>query len=349
MAISKLENCRITGIVSAVPKRLIGNDDFRYLFSDEELQKMKKMTGIETRRYVEEDTCTSDLCEAAALRLLDLLGWDAQSVDALIFISQTPDYILPATSCILQNKLGLPSHCAAFDVNLGCSGYGYGLWLASSLISSRSANRVLLLVGDTITKSVSPNDKSTCFLFGDAGTATAIEYSEQAQPSFFILGTDGAGEKNLIIPAGGFRNPNPAVSSSRTDQVVRNEYELYMDGTEIFNFTLERVPNLIQDLLAFSGSEHSQVNQYVFHQANEFILRHIAKKLKIDMAKVPISIGQFGNTSSASIPLTICSELKNSALKDCNKAVLVGFGVGYSWAAAEVDLSGLRCNEWMEV
>ena len=326
----------IRGVVTCVPSRVVENSYFEDTFSSEEIAKSSQMTGVYQRRYVDEGVCTSDLCQSAAEELLMKLNWQKDDVDALIFLSQTPDHILPATACILQGKLGLRKDVIAFDVNLGCSGYVYGLYLASKLLDGASVKKVLLLVGDTCSKFISPNDRSTAMIFGDGGSATGLEHSAGEQQLQFLLGTDGAGADNLKIPAGGFRmrpSEKTQIRTTSEDGNSRSLEELYMDGGEIFNFTITSVPRLIKQLMKDYDFEKESVDAFLLHQANEFMLKHIAKKLKLDLEKVPLTINKFGNTSSASIPLTLVDWLKNRDLSESRSFVMAGFGVGYSYAA----------------
>jgi len=310
------------------------------------------MIGVKTRRIAESSTCTSDLCFVAAKKLIEDLNWTPETIDGIIFVSQTPDYRLPATSCSIQERLGLSEQCAAFDVNLGCSGYVYGLWIAANFIKTGDMKRVLLLVGDTITKAIAPNDKSTAMLFGDAGSATALEYDESASGVSFVLGTDGKGKENLIISAGGFRNPTTShnlVRNGKPEGGASSDNDLYMNGGEIFNFTIKRVPALVKDLLDTGNTETKDVDYFVFHQANEFILKHLSKKMKLEKEKCPINIGEFGNTSSASIPLAIVSELSDVLSKSEKKLAMLGFGVGYSWGGALINVGPLSSLGLLEV
>lgn len=329
------EGVAIRGVVSAVPGIRIGNDYFNAKFGGDSVAGVTKMTGIQSRYWVGEDQTTADLCYVAAERLIEQLGWERGSVDALIFVSQTPDYILPATACVLQSRLGLPTTVAAFDVNLGCSGYVYGLWLASSLVRG-GCRRVILLAGDTISRIVDPEDRGTVMLFGDAGSATAIEAESTASPGFYSLGSDGSGAEYLKIACGNR-------SLSRNDKAASDT--LYMEGSEIFNFTVSRIPELISATLEAEIKKTEDIDYYIFHQANTFIIKYIAKKLNVDMSRVPVNIGQFGNTSSASIPLVMTSMLAEPLIQKPTRLMLTGFGVGYSWAAAALELSPMTCVE----
>lgn len=337
MVSRRVAGALISGIVCAVPSHVKANNEFVSMFDEESAIKFGQKTGIYRRHVTTSSTCTSDLCFSAAVRLLDQLGLSRDAVDVLIFVSQTPDYVLPATACLLQQRLGLPTSVAAFDVNLGCSGYVYGLWLASSLVSSGQAKNVLLLVGDTCTKFVSDTDKSTAPIFGDAGSASLIT-AEVGFESYFHLGTNGQGAKNLMIHSGGFRNPSDGSSRQKVDYLdgtSRSVQDLYMNGGEIFNFTIGTVGSAIQEFL----KEHpSQVDAFVFHQANRLMLDHLRKKLAIPAEKLWLSLDEFGNTSSASIPLTIVYYFNQHAFSSSQNLLLAGFGVGYSWALSRIQL-----------
>ena len=324
--------------MSCFPKGRVENASLYESFGETEVNKMSKMTGIQSRPVTDDKTCTSDLCYCAAKKLLGSLKISPDSIDALIFVSQTPDYILPPTGHILHERLGLATHAAVFDVNLGCSGYTYGLWLASSLLQGQ-INRVLLLVGDTCSKFTSDQDRSTFPLFGDAGAATIVEKDTNAGSAHFVLGSDGAGAKNLMIKAGGFRDPRRGPALERIegdDGNLRRDDELFMNGQEVFTFTLNRVSPLVSELLEYSNNQIENVDHFVFHQANEFMLKHLAKKAGIPDEKMPLNMENFGNTSSASIPLTICQKLKNNLTTEKPKLAMFGFGVGLSWGAAMI-------------
>lgn len=324
----------IVGLATCVPPRVVGNDQFAERFGDG-VADVTKMTGVLTRRWVDEQTTTADLCVAAGARVLADLDWDPASVDALIFVSQTPDYRLPATAATIQPRLDLRPGIIAFDVNLGCSGYPYGLWLAMSMVQTGAARRVLLAVGDTSSRVVDPTDRATAMLFGDAGTVTAVEYDEQAAPAHFILGTDGRGSGNLIIPSGAFRQ--------RKHEKTPNEQDkLFMDGGEIFTFTLKAVPTLVSETMQVAGKTSEDYDFFLFHQANTFMIQHLAKKAKLPGEKVPMNIDAFGNTSSATIPLLMCDKLDKDLSSRPVRLGMFGFGVGYSWAGASIDLGPLK-------
>lgn len=337
----KTVGAAIAGVVSCIPQRQIGNAYFEPNFGEAAVKDVVKMIGVENRFWADAKTSTRDLCFAAGSRLLSRLGWEPESVDALIFVSQTPDYRLPATACVLQSELGLSPATIAFDINLGCSGYPYALWIGMTMIQSGAARRVLLAVGDTVSKLIDPADRSTALLFGDAGTMTAIEARPDAVTNF-VLGTDGLGSRNLIVPSGAFKD----YSVDEDERLVGRAADcLYMDGGEIFNFTLKAVPALVSETFSSSGASVEDYDGYLFHQANLFMLKHLVKKMKLPADKVPINIDQYGNTSCASIPLLMTTCLQDSISKTTMKLALFGFGVGYSWAGASFSVGPLRCVE----
>lgn len=337
---------RVVGVVSCLPAKVRGNDDFVGRFGDAGVADVVKMIGVHSRRQVDENTTTRDLCRVAAQRLLADLAWDAQSVDALLFVSQTPDFRLPPTACALQADLGVGPACIAFDINLGCSGYPYALWLGMTMIQTGAARRVLLAVGDTISRLVDPNDRATALLFGDAGTVTALEASEDATSCQFVLGSDGQGVKNLIVPTGGFRD-YMACGDSRLEGRLGSS--LYMDGGEIFNFTLRAVPPLVARTVELGAADGKSPDYFLFHQANQFMLKHLIKKAKLVPEQAPLNIDEYGNTSSASIPLLMTTKLQAALREKQHRLALFGFGVGYSWASACLDIGPLRVVETIEV
>lgn len=341
---AKVAGARIAGLVSCLPRERVDNSGFAGRFGQAAVDEVVKMIGVQSRRRIAPGATTRDLCRAAGVHLLAGLGWAPDSVDAVIFVSQTPDYRLPATACALQADLGIAPGCIAFDVNLGCSGYPYGLWLAQSMVAGGAARRVLLAVGDTISRIVDPQDRATAMLFGDAGTVTAIE-ADPASGAYFILGSDGRGAANLIVPEGGFRQ-HVAGDDARLDG--RDPASLYMDGGEIFNFTLRSVPPLVARTIEQAGAGIEDYDAFLFHQANLFMLKHLAKKSKLAPEKVPLNIDRYGNTSSASIPLLMTTDLADSLRSGRRKLAMFGFGVGYSWASASLDVGPLQICDTIE-
>lgn len=351
MSIVSFNNVKIKGISAVVPKNIIDNRNFTDIFTPQEIENTIKTTGIEKRRFASKDICSSDLCYHAAEKLISDMNIDRNSIDLLIFLSQTPDYHQPATAPILQDRLGLRKECAAFDINLACSGYVYGLSTAFSYASLEGINNVLLLVGETLSKITSKDDKATSLLFGDGGTATLVAKSEDKSSSYFSLNSDGSGFNVLIIPAGGYRNVSSeetVVIKEREDKSKRSDEQFYMDGMEVFNFTMREVPKDIKKILKYSDVELNKIDYIIFHQANKFMTDFFAKKLKYPIEKVPYSIHKYGNTSGATIPLTIVSEMKNIEL-DNKKVILSGYGAGLSWGTALLDLDKIYISDIVEV
>jgi 3-oxoacyl-[acyl-carrier-protein] synthase-3 len=321
----------IAGVVTAVPVRRVDNTYFESIFGKEEVANVVKMVGVDERRYCKPGQTTSDLCVRAARELLANLNWNIADIELIVFVSQTPDYAMPATACVIHGELGLSASCAAFDVNQGCSGYVYGLWMVGQIMRGGSVRKALLLVGDTVYYR-DETDRSTALLFGDAGAATALEYRPGAKPCHFILGSDGKGARNLIVPKSGTRQWVP----DDPRMAGRDPTKLFMDGGEIFNFTLRAIPPLGNALLRHSGATIDDFDAFLFHQANLFMLNHLSKKMKLPRERVPINIDRFGNTSSASIPLLMCDKLSEALTKQSPRLAMFGFGVGYSWAAADI-------------
>jgi 3-oxoacyl-[acyl-carrier-protein] synthase-3 len=349
MANIKYKNAGITAISACVPKKVEWNKDLGYLISKEEdIKRLIQSTYIEERRIAGENVCASDLCFKAAEKLLDDNQIDRTEIDALIFVSQTPDYRQPATAMSIQHKLQLPKSTLSFDVNLACSGYVYGLSIAYSYAQTEGVNKVLLLAGDTLSKTISRKDKATLPLFGDAGTATLVEKGNYSH-SYFTLNSDG-GEAGIInIPCGGYRQPSTPESFEDVTDIdgnIRNREQLYMDGAEVFNFGLREVPKDIKNLLLFAEESQDNIDLIIYHQANKFMTDLFTKKLKFATDKTPYSISKFGNTSSASIPLTIVSEMQDTGryIKR-NKVIISGFGAGLSWGSALVDLSNVKISD----
>ncbi len=333
MAVTSTNACSIRAVTSCVPSRCFDNLSESTAFAPEEVDKIVKLAGVKTRHMADDSECSSDLCVAAAQDVLHSLQWAPSSVDALIMVTQTPDYFLPSTACLVQRRLGLSDTCAAFDVGLGCSGYPYGLWLAAMMLQGNGFRRVLLLHGETPTRFCDKSDRTVALLFGDAGSATALEgrpsEPSSREPWWFCLHTDGAGAEDLILRGGGFRHRVPSDPKHSW---------LYMNGANIFNFTIKRVPSLIEETLSASGLRREQVDYFVFHQSNRYIIRHLLKKVNIPEAKAPLTIGEFGSSGGPSVPLTITRGEMVRPTERPLKLLLLGYGVGLSWGSALVDL-----------
>lgn len=338
---------RIAGVVSCVPRQRVDNTAFVERFGQSAVNEVTKMVGVQTRHHVLPGQTTRDLCRAAGERLLVGLGWAPESVDAILFVSQSPDFRLPATACALHADWGAPAACIAFDINLGCSGYPYGLWLAHTMVQSGAARRVLLAVGDTSSRMVDPNERGTAMLFGDAGCVTAIEYDPDAPAAaaHFIMGSDGAGVRHLVVPQGCFRDH---MQDADPRLEGRDPTMLFMDGGQIFNFALRAVPPLLARTAALAQVALDDYDAVLLHQANLFMLKHLIKKSGLDAARFPINIDRYGNTSSASIPLLMTTDLAPALRGKSMRLAMLGFGVGYSWASASLSAGPLTVCETME-
>ncbi len=352
MAFQKIDNVKISGIAACVPGAIGRNTGSKVFLSPEDATKFISTTGIKERRIASADICSSDLCYHAACKLLDEMNWDRDKIDCLIFITQTPDYIVPATSCILQDRLGLSNECLSFDITLGCSGWVYGVSIIGSMLASGSIKRGLLLVGETTTKTKSASDKSTYPLFGDAGTATCLEYSPGYPSMYFHSGTDGSKHKAIYIPDGAFRNPVTVASliSEEIDSgVIRNRLQYIMDGGAVFIFSITIPPRSIKILLEKAGIEKENIDYFFLHQANKIMIEKIIDKLKIPVEKAPVSFESFGNTSMSSIPLTMVTQKRNELMNSTLSIIACGFGSGLSWASGYFIMNKIVCPDLIEL
>jgi 3-oxoacyl-[acyl-carrier-protein] synthase-3 len=344
MAIIKYKNVEITAVSACVPKGVSSNHELRSIMPEEEVEKVISSVGIKERRIADKDICASDLCFKAAEKLLEDNQIDRNSIDVLLFLSQLPDYKIPATAPVLQDRLHLPKTTAALDLSLGCSGYVYGLATAMSFASQEGINRVLLLVGETFSKIVNKQDKVNAPLYGDAGTATLVEKG-RGNEAIFSLYSDGAGKDAVMIKAGEARFPDTAESLIPREQEegnMRADNEVFMDGMDVFNFALSIVPKSIKEICTIANIDIMNVEHIVLHQANKFMTDFIVKRLKYPTEKVPYCLDRYGNTSSASIPLTISSEFGG---KNIGNIVMCGFGAGLSWGSAYLSLAQCRISK----
>jgi 3-oxoacyl-[acyl-carrier-protein] synthase-3 len=347
-----ITGARVTGIAAAVPAKSQSVLDTRY-GTEAERRKFTAATGIQERRLVVPGQCTSDLAAAAAERLLDDLGWERSTVDILVLVTQTPDYRLPATAVTLQDRLGLPKGCAAWDMNLGCSGYTYGLATMAGLIAGMDVKRGLLLVGDTAAHRGLPSaEPETPPLFGDAATATTLEWSESAPAMYADLASDGSGAEVIMQRLGGARNPHrPDTFRYETtdDGIIAVDNGWQLDGLEVFSFSMREVPPAVKDLLAYADVPPEDVDAFVFHQANKLINDLLRKQLHLPAEKVPTTLSRYANTSSATIPLTIVSELRERIRSEEMNLLLCGFGVGLSWATVLCSTDRIACPAVIEL
>lgn len=352
MALISYKNIGISGMAAAVPGKVINNYEYDLWFKKEDIKEVVDKIGVKERRFADEMTCSSDLCFAAAEKLITDMQINREEIDLLVFISQTPDYRMPATSVILQERLGLSTGTIAFDINLGCPAFIYGLSVVYSMMMSGQIRKALLLDGETRSKVYSLKDRKTAFLFGDGGIAALIERNDRFTDSYFSLNSDGSRESLIKVNAGGYRNMSTAetVKEKVVDEYgnIRSDENGYMNGADVFNFVIREVPKDFKRLVEYSGTEIGSVDYFVFHQANSYINGFLAKKLKLPEEKVPSTIEKYGNTSSVSIPLTIISELKNE-MRAKNKLLLCGFGVGLTWATAVINTEDCYIADIVEI
>ena len=342
MAYLHYSNVRIAGIAAGVPKTVKSNlTDEENISKDYTPEDYVKATGI-VQRHISKTLCTSDLCYEAAEKLIADLQWDKSEIGALVFVSQTADYILPATSCILQDRLGLSKECYATDCALGCSGWVYGLSQVMGLLCTGEIKKALLLAGDAKKRAEGLLDP----LFGCAGTATAVEYCEGANDFQFHFGTDGSGYDAIITPDGGSRN-QVSLASFEYEEIDGKQYHRLMarmNGMDVFSFAISTAPKSVKRLAEHFGFDYQDADYFVFHQANMKINNMIIKKLKLEESKVPSCMSHYGNTSSASIPLTIVTQLQGKLDKP-TKFVCCGFGVGLSWGTVAFDTENIVIPE----
>ena len=353
MAFQKVNNVKIVGLGACVPENIVDNRKLKLLGNSDEITNFIETTGIAKRHTIGKNKiCASDLCFEAAERLISELNWNKKEIDCLIFVSQTPDYILPATSCILQNRLGLSTECFAIDISLGCSGWVYGLATLSHLLASGNFKKGLLLNGDTVTVTKSDRDKSTSPLFGDAGTATALEFDTSAAPMYFHTATDGSGYKSIMIEDGGFRNffsPESLEIKEYEKGIFRNNLQSHLNGPDVFIFGITKAPKSINGLIDYFNLDKKDIDYLLLHQANLLMNNKIRKKVGIEEDKVPYSLSEYGNTSSASIPLTIVTKLQDKVLDSKQRFLACGFGVGLSWGTVYFETNGITCPSIIKI
>lgn len=323
------------------PEKVLSNSDLSAAFPEWSVDKIGNKTGIENRHIAAEDEFVSSMAIKAALKLFAENNINPATIDFVILCTQSPDYFLPTTACILQHELGIPSSAGAFDFNLGCSGYVYGLGIAKGLISAGIAKNILFLTAETYSKFIHPSDKSNRTIFGDAASASLITSEEcGAKIGSFVLGTDGKGAQNLIVKRGGVKYARTSDESFVMDEYgnARNDNYLYMNGPEIFNFTSQMVPLLIEDILLKTNLTIAEIDTFIFHQANSFMLNHLRKKIGIPVEKFYLDMHDCGNTVCSTIPIGIDAMYKANKFSKNDKVILAGFGVGYSWGACLLEI-----------
>lgn len=339
-----IDNVSIAGIAAAVPPKVVKIEEYTEVFGEKKIKRIKKSTGVEEVRVVDNGIITSDLCCEAAQKLLKELNLEPDDIDGIVFSSFSPDYKAPATSIIMQHRLGLRKDVVAMDISFGCSGYVYGLYQACMLVSAGGCRRVLLCAGDTQSLMVNPKDRSMKMLIGDAGSATIIE---KGKKSFkFNMGCDGSGYQSIIIEAGGYRMPCDASTGIEVEDVdgnIRSKEDLHMNGMEVMKFALSAVPPTIEQVLNLADIGKDEVDLFAMHQPNKMILESLCMEMDIDPKVMPVGLGKTGNTSSASIPLLLAT-LKDQGydFQNASKVVMCGFGVGLSIGAIVLDLESTK-------
>jgi 3-oxoacyl-[acyl-carrier-protein] synthase-3 len=331
-------NAAIGGIEYHLPEGRLLNTQLAAQFPEWSAEKIEEKTGIVERRIAAPDECSSDLGTAAARKLFASGVCLPGDIDYLLFCTQSPDYFLPTSACLMQERLGIPTTAGALDFNLGCSGYVYGLGLAKALVETGQARNVLLVTAETYSKFIHAQDKNVRTIFGDAGAATLIRGTRDSRESIgpFAYGTDGSGARNLMVAGGAMRERAGS----------EGQVELYMNGPEIFAFTLDVVPRVVRDVLARAGKSLDEIDLFVFHQANRYLLDHLRKKLKIPADRFFICLRESGNTVSATIPIALREAEREGRMRPGDLILLAGFGVGYSWGATLVRWQSRKSSQW---
>lgn len=335
----------MSAIAACVPPQVYYNKDLNQIMPQEDVDKLIKSIGIEQKRFAEPDVTSSDLCYKAAKKLIEDNQIDPESIDMLLFLSLTHDYIAPPTSSVLQHRLGLPQTCAAIDLSQACSGFIYAFSIACSIASNPAINKVLVCVGETMSKIMNPRDKVNFPLYGDAGIACIVEKGDYGEATF-LLSSDGEGEHSVIVPARGFRNPLTAesfVEKEYEDGNFRRETDITMDGIDTFNHAIKVIPKEVKELMRITNITNDDVDYLVAHQANKLMIDFILKRLKFDMNKVPFCISKFGNTSCCSVPLTIVSELEGK-MEGKKRLLMTSIGAGWTYASAYLNTNNLKIS-----
>ena len=341
MAFFHTQGIGIAGLACAVPDQYVTVDSFIPVFGEEVTSKFTAGVGIKGMYRALPEQTAGDLAYAAAENLFAHLPVPREKIGALVLVTQSGDYRRPSTACVLQHRLGLTSDCAALEVNLGCSGFVYGLQTAMSMMAQSDMEYLLLLLGETASKLAHPQDKSIAMMYGDAGAAVLLQRDPSAETNT-LLCTDGGRFKAIILPAGGFRDMNPPDDRFLcNDGIERSLYDIYMEGTTVFSFSISDVPKSIQRYFEQTGTAAEDYDLFLFHQANQFIIKQLSKKLKLPAEKVPISLDRYGNSGGISIPLTLCA---NYAGKETGvrRLFMAGFGIGLSWGVTDARIDMTR-------
>ena len=353
MARWSIRNIGLRGVSACVPKEIVRTEDIP-LFTAQEAEVFNNTVGIRERRLAPDSICASDLCQAAAEKLLEELRWDKSSIDMLVFESVTGDYRTPPTSCLLQDRLGLSEDCFCLDIPMGCCGCMYAMNVAGNMLTTGNIKRALLLIGDTALRMGSMQDKSRVPLFGDCGTAIALEFDPTAEPILIDFHTQGSGYKALMTPHGGFRHPITQESFIQEDfgnGIVRAPKDTMIDGMAVFTFAISKPAKTVENLLnELNIDRQSDIDYYLIHQANRLIVDRLVKKLKLPPEKVPYNLEEFGNTGGASIPSLIVTRLAERVMSERPTRLLCSsFGLGLSWGTMLLTTKNLIVPKLIEI
>lgn len=351
MAFVEVNNIKIKGLTVCVPGNVVENSSYNVV-PESERPAFIEAIGIERRHVAAPDVCTSDLCYKAAEDLINNLGWNKEEIELIVFVSQTPDYRMPATSCVLQHRLGVPRTCMTIDISQGCSGFIYGLSVVGPLVSNGSIKKALLLVGNTQNKNINFHDKSTWPLFSDAGSATAIEYSPNNSDSFKLsFMTDGAGEKTILIPDGGYRNPvsvESFVEHEYEGGIKRTNLNIFMQGDDVFAFVIKNIPLATKTMYEHFNIDPNKIDYFLIHHASKFIINKLKKKLNIPDEKAPVILKDYGNSSNVSIPILMAKSIREEVLNRTLQLYVSGFGVGLSLGVGMISLRPMEVCDLIE-
>ena len=337
MSVFKNSGIGIAGVACAVPRNNVPVESFTSVFGEEVTSKFTSGTGIKATYKALPEQTASDLAVAAAHELFSHVDVDKNDIGAMFLVTQSPDYRRPSSASIVQLRLGLPFDCSCMEINLGCSGFVYGLQTAMALMSASDYKYGLLLMGETATKLVDPLDKSIVMMYGDAGAAILLERQDGVETTS-LLRSDGSRYKAIVLPAGGFRDMNPRHERFMcSDGIERSLYDIFMDGTSVFSFSISDVPQAITDYLKLTETTVADYNAFLFHQANQFIIKQLIRKMKLPKDQVPLSLDRYGNTGGISIPLTLCDAYGDKSGEKL-KALICGFGIGLSWGVANIEV-----------
>lgn len=348
MLTGQFQNIKIAGLSVAVPTEKVSVDSYASIFGTENIEKFKEMTGVLSVSRAKPNQTASDLGYEAAVDVFEKSDVSKKDVGFLIFVSQKPDYRMPSTAFVLHKRLGLPENCLCFDLNLACSGFIFGLQTILSLLDNSESTAALLITGDTSVKTLSPHDRTMVMLFGDSGSATLLKKSDNCPPIRLSFRTDGHRFKSIITPAGAYRNRNqPHERVAWSDGILRSDYDTHMKGMDVFGFSITDVPQLMKDFMSWRETTADDYDYFVLHQANNYILKQLSRKLKIPTEKIPVSLDRFGNNSSNSIPLVLADHFGGKQQGELH-IFISGFGAGLSFACGDLSIATDVINPLLE-